>query len=140
MVVQGYRMNIKSDEKNEFKYYLLICVVFLIGIVWGCIYFRNYIRNVEAKTYLLSNLSILENDNTQISKKEIALKSVFKNLKILIIFWVVGMSVIGSPFLLVLCCYHGFKLSFMISALLMNFRICLRKFFYLSKGISVSCV
>lgn len=115
-----HRIRVKPEPNDsDFKLYAFICIVFLIGIILGCIYFRVAIRKDGVMADIMEKFSVLD-DFVSITNL-VLVQSMMKNLKILIVFWIVGVSVVGAPFLLLLCMYKGFKISFTISALLTKF-------------------
>lgn len=105
--------------EKEFKLYFIVSIVFLIGILAGTIYFRLIINDVEIRDEISQRFSLIENVN-DVTKSDILKTSILKNIKLLGAFWIIGVSVIGFPFLMFLCAYKGFSLAFTISTILTN--------------------
>ncbi|MBQ9280262.1 MAG: stage II sporulation protein M [Clostridia bacterium] len=111
----------KKESKvnnGDFRFYAFICIIYLIGIILGGIYFRLSINNEEIKRDITEKISMI---GSEVQTEDVLSKSTVKNLEILIIFWIVGASAIGSPFLILLCMYKGVKIAFTVSAILMKF-------------------
>ena len=96
----------KSTKRKDFfentfdiKIYIIVCIIFLIGIITGAIYFRIVINDIETKNNFVNTLSLTQNTNV-VTKKDLLYKSAIKNVKLLVLFWIVGISAVGSPFLL----------------------------------------
>lgn len=112
-----------NKSENDFKLFALICIIYLIGIILGSIYFRIVYNNENIKNDLLNSISIVNEDKISNEKNanELLPKILIKNLKTIIIFWVIGISVVGAPFLLFICIYRGFKTAFIISTIVANY-------------------
>ena len=117
----------KSTKRKDFfentfdiKIYIIVCIIFLIGIITGAIYFRIVINDIETKNNFVNTLSLTQNTNV-VTKKDLLYKSAIKNVKLLVLFWIVGISAVGSPFLLLYCLIRGASLSFAISTVIFKF-------------------
>lgn len=111
----------KDILKNTFdiKIYFIVCILFIIGIVVGTIYFRIVANDVDIKEKLIEGLVLTANND--LPRSEQILPVVLNNMKMLILYWIVGISVVGSPFLLVYCLIKGASLSFIISTIIFRF-------------------
>lgn len=111
----------KDILKNTFdiKIYFIVCILFIIGIVVGTIYFRIVANDVDIKEKLIEGLVLTANKD--LPRGEQILPVVLNNMKMLILYWIVGISVVGSPFLLVYCLIKGASLSFIISTIIFRF-------------------
>lgn len=117
----------KSTKRKDFfentfdiKIYIIVCIIFLIGIITGAIYFRIVINDIETRNNFVNTLSLTQNTNV-VTKKDLLYKSAIKNVKLLALFWIVGISAVGSPFLLFYCLIRGASLSFAISTVIFKF-------------------
>lgn len=109
----------KDIVENTFdiKIYFVVCIFFLLGVVIGTIYFRMVSSDVEIKNNLIEGLSLTKN----YTSKELLINTLSKNVKTLILYWIVGISAVGSPFLLLYCCIKGASLAFAISTIIYKF-------------------
>ncbi len=108
------------ENTFDIKIYFIVCIIFLIGIITGAIYFRIVTKDTETRNNLINTLSLAQ-DTGVASKKDLLYKSAIKNVKLLALFWIVGISAVGSPFLLLYCLTRGASLSFAISTVIFKF-------------------
>ena len=109
----------KENKGVKVNLYFGALLIFLIGIVSGSIAFRIFIEDESVKEMIIEKFSVLENE--QLTENEILKESFTRNIKILAIFWIVGVSVVGAPLLVLLCFYKGFTTAFVISSFLLKF-------------------
>ena len=109
----------QNKEKNKLKLnaYIIAVVIFLLGILIGSIAFRILINEDSIQNMILKKFIPSES----ISEEIMLEKSFVRNFKLLIIYWIAGVSVVGSPVLILLCLYKGFSTSFVISAFLLKY-------------------
>lgn len=118
------RIKLKTRNENnnkdfKFNLYIGILMVFLIGVVVGSIVFRTMITDTSVKEIIIEKFSAVEFENK--NEAELFKTSITRNFKLLAIFWVVGISVVGAPLLILLCFYKGFTTAFVISSFLLKF-------------------
>lgn len=107
---------IRNYIMNNYKEYLLIFVIFLIGIFMGVFIVNNY---DESKINVISsyiedfinNLKNIEN----IEKNELIINSIKKNIFLAISLWIAGTTVIGMPVVLIIIGMRGLSLGYTIS-------------------------
>ncbi len=109
----------KQSKKIKLNLYFGIMIIFLIGIVVGSIAFRIMITDPDVKETIVEKFSDIEFENK--NEVELFKTSITRNLKLLAIFWIVGISVVGAPLLILLCFYKGFTTAFVISSFLLKF-------------------
>lgn len=111
--------NMKSPHKSskEFKLYLIVCLVYLIGTILGVIYFKLISKEPEIKDTLVQKFLQIDNSDL-VNKESLAKEIIYRNMKNIMLFWIVGASAIGSPFLVLLMLYKGFSISFTSSTIL----------------------
>ena len=113
----------KELFNNSFSFFALACIAIIIGVLFGCIYYKILINNISINTSINSTIIDFSSGEAIISKQ-----ISFKNIIIILICWIVGISVIGSPFLLLGCLIKGFKMSFVLTAIIDNLRFHRRKY------------
>lgn len=107
----------KESGKIKINVYIVSALIFLFGILIGSIFFRLLINESSIQEIIVEKFV-----SSDVISKEIALKESFKrNIKLLIIYWIAGISVVGSPLLIFLCLYKGFSTSFVISSFLLKY-------------------
>ena len=100
-----YRRSNKSDMfiVKEISYILLF-ITFFIGILAGSLSFSN-VSNFEQYENSLKESLIL-----QVEGKIEAKNSYNQGLKLIVMSWIIGMSVIGIPFLAISIGYRGYSI------------------------------
>ena len=109
---------LKSYVKNNYKEYLLVCILFLIGIFIGVMIINNckdaqlteitsYIKDFITKYKEIENINIWS----------LIIDSVKKNLLFAIILWLAGTTVIGMLVVLIMILLRGVILGFTISSI-----------------------
>ncbi len=95
---------------------LLLCAMFFIGIVLGSLYFKNSLDNefLENSNNPFESLNEFSTD-----KKDIFMNSACQNLIILSLFWIIGLSIVGVPILILFLVYEGASIGISISYILM---------------------
>ncbi len=114
--------NTKREEilKSTFDYkvYFFVCIIFLIGIICGAIYFR-IVLNDTPQAVLSDNFQTIQ-ETAELTKSELLSKLLLKNVKTLITYWIIGISVVGAPFLALNTLAKGFSTSFAVSTVVYN--------------------
>lgn len=107
----------KEKSRVKINAYIASAIIFLLGILIGSIVFRLLINDISIQEMIVEKFIPSET----ISKEMIFEKSFERNIKLLIIYWIAGISVVGSPLLILLCLYKGFSTSFVISSFLLKY-------------------
>lgn len=110
-----------SDNKKE---YILITLIFLVGIFLGVMFINNTNEQDanEIKTYLLGFIEKLK--NTEKLNNTVLLKESLKqNILLGILLWFFGTTVIGIPLVFGLILYRGFCLGYTISTIIITMGI-----------------
>lgn len=113
-----YKDTLKNYVKNNYKEYLLVCILFLIGIFVGVMIINNckdaqlteitsYIKDFITKYKEIENINIWS----------LIIDSVKKNLLFAIILWLAGTTVIGMLVVLIMILLRGVILGFTISSI-----------------------
>lgn len=119
-----YLNNIKQiiieHVKLNLKDYLILSIIFIIGVMIGVIIINN--SNIEGKTevsgYINSFLETIKQEEFEVNRIELIKISVMENIKILIIIWLAGLTIIGIPLIYVIVIYKGICLGYTISAII----------------------
>ncbi len=124
-------MNIRIIGKEDFisKYvknngilYIVLMIIFLLGIIIGTLYYKQVVTNEELSSYLEENFSKLQEEPNE-DVLGILKDTMTKNIWIAVIFWLLGASVIGIPILLFYISYKGFTLGFTIATVLATYGV-----------------
>lgn len=103
--------------KDNAKIYLILTIIFFIGLILGVLFVNN---SNEAQANQISNYinnfinSVKE--NYQISTKTLLFTSIFNNVCIAILLWFLGSTVIGVPLIYLVIGYKGYCIGYTISS------------------------
>ena len=109
-----------AKERSNIKLVYFLCIIFLLGIIIGSIYLKNKISTdlfIESEN-LFKNIDVAQ---TNYNAKSIVIESLIKNIVIIIGFWIVGLSIIGAPLLILYILFEGFSIGITISYIIYSF-------------------
>ena len=105
--------------KKDFNLYLFSFILFIIGICIG-IFLVNSLSDIQSENihaYISSSILRLK-DNTEISNFEILKKSISKNLVIVLIIWILGLTFFGKFLLYIILLILGINFGYTISSIM----------------------
>ena len=106
--------NIKA-LKGTYIVYVLLCAIFLLGIVLGSLYIAK--GRVEDGVIASIEMKTTKSD----ASEKILYNSLWQNGLLILFFWFVGLSVIGVPILLFAIFLDGISIGITISYILSTF-------------------
>lgn len=112
---------IKVHIYNNIKQYLIISLLFLIGVVAAVIFINNSEKtqiNSELEDNIITFIESLKTEY-EIDKGELLRTSIINNIMIAVIFWILGCSIIGIPIIYAIIIYKGFSLAYTISTVIL---------------------
>ena len=121
------RLNLKDlvlkNIYDNLKSYIVVIIVFIIGIVAGVIFINNVTQEQGTKIqgYINNFIEQLKQDY-QIDKGELLRNSLWDNLFLIISMWFIGSTVIGIPIVFGIVLFRGFCLGYTISSILRRSR------------------
>jgi len=106
-----------NDIYHNFKLYIIVTILFFIGIVAGVIFINqiNESEQVEIGEYINGFITSLKG-NYEINKGELLKDSLLDNFKLALGMWFIGSTVIGLPIVLGIVLYRGFCIGYTISS------------------------
>ena len=107
---------IKEHVVNNKKEYMLVLLLFIIGIFLG-VFFINHIQEtqkLEITTYLSTFMEKMKNTET-LDYMELLKNSIGQNILLAVVLWFFGTTVIGIPVVFGLILYRGCCLGYTIS-------------------------
>ena len=108
---------INEHVMNNLKEYIIVTVLFLIGIILGVIFINNTTQEQaqEISNYLNNFLIELKN-NYSINRVELLKQSITENIILSIMLWFVGSTVVGIPIVYAIISFRGFCLGYSIAS------------------------
>lgn len=108
----------KRSIMNQKKKYLFLAVITIIGIVSGILFI--FFISKEDKSLVKNELSnfITYIQSNKINYMASFLNGILANLTYLIVFWLLGISIIGIPIIIFLLFLKGFILGFSFSSII----------------------
>lgn len=108
---------ILNNIYNNLKEYLIVTIIFLIGIVIGVIFINHVTESqyMEIQEYIQNFVTALKGDY-HIDTMSLLKNSLTDNLKLTIGMWFIGSTVIGIPIILGIVLIRGFCIGYTVSA------------------------
>lgn len=106
-------------NKNK-REYAIALIVFLIGVIVGVLLINSSNDETQKSVsgYITEFIESIKNNEYEIDEKKLLIKSVLSNLKIAIIIWIAGSSIIGIPMVYGALGYKGMCIGYSISAII----------------------
>ncbi len=101
--------------------HVVVCFIFLIGFLIGTICFERVIVNEEVRDEIVSYDYFYEDE--EINKREVGINLLYEIGVLILTLWVIGISVVGAPFLVFFCMYKGLSLAVILSGVLLKYGI-----------------
>lgn len=104
---------------ENFKLYLIVIIIFVIGIVAGVIFINNTTGDqaTEIQNYITEFINLLKQDY-HIDTGLLLKKSLSDNFILIIIMWLLGSTVIGIPIVMGIVLFRGFCIGYSVSAII----------------------
>lgn len=116
--VSNWKHTIIEYTKNNSKEYILIILIFVIGVFIGVMFINNCSEEKEtAITTYISEFIEKFRSIESIDKGSLIVNSIKDNIFLGIIVWLAGTTIIGMPVVLGLILFRGFCLGYTISAI-----------------------
>jgi len=102
---------------QNLKEYIIVMILFIIGIILGVIFINNINeqQTTEVTEYIGKFITSIK-DGAKIDKARLLRESIFENLKLILLMWFIGSTVIGMPIILGIVLFRGFCIGYTVSA------------------------
>lgn len=103
---------------NNSKEYILVAIIFIIGIFIGVLCINNCSSEQETiiESYILEFVEKFKTIE-KINKTDLLIDSIKNNISLALIIWLAGTTIIGMPIVLGIILFKGFCLGYTISAI-----------------------
>ena len=104
---------------DNLKAYIVVIIIFIIGIVAGVIFINNTneMQTTEIQNYINNFIAALKQDY-HIDKMQLMKNSLSDNLILIISMWFIGSTVIGIPIVLGIVLFRSFCIGYTVSAII----------------------
>ncbi len=103
---------------NNIMEYIVMIIIFFIGIILGTMYINNtdLTQRHEIYTYVNDFIGDIQN-GSNIDSNKLLRTSIYNNLLITILLWISGLTVIGMPIVYLIVSVKGFCIGYTISSI-----------------------
>ncbi|MDO5555095.1 MAG: stage II sporulation protein M [Clostridia bacterium] len=107
--------------ENNFKEYIIITIIFVIGIIIGVVFINNTSENqsLEISNYISNFINGLK-ENKEIDELTLLKDSIKKNCVLAVFLWFMGSTIIGISIVYLTVCFRGFCLGYTISSIILT--------------------
>lgn len=113
-----YQSDAASYFREHSSIFLFIVVLFLMGVIFGAIVVNSMsITQKEDLFYYLSQFFGQVSSGKEAEDKDLFLQSFFHNSKFIGLMWILGISIIGLPVILILLFIKGMVVGFTVGFL-----------------------
>lgn len=114
-----YKNIIISHVQHNLKEYIIIGIIFIIGILLGIVFVNNLneVQTEEIDLYITSSITALK-ENKNINELQTLQDSIKNNIIVATLLWLMGSTVIGLLLVYLIVCFKGFCFGYTISALI----------------------
>ncbi len=116
----GVKNIVYNHIANNIREYIIIILIFIIGIIAGVIFVNNSsdAQKTEINTYISNFVTSLKNTENTIDKTALLKDTIKNNILLAILLWFMGCTVVGVPIVYAIIAYRGFTLSYTIASLM----------------------
>jgi len=105
------------------RLYLFLLLVFIIGVLFGSI-FITILDEPDKNTVISQITSFFDQiKNNKIDYMGVLKNSVSSNLLFILFVWILGISVIGIPIIIIMMFLKGFMIGFSIAAIIAKYKL-----------------
>ena len=114
-----YKNIIISHVQHNLKEYIIIGIIFIIGILLGIVFVNNLneVQTEEIDLYITSSITALK-ENKDINELQTLQDSIKNNITVATLLWLMGSTVIGLLLVYLIVCFKGFCFGYTISSLI----------------------
>lgn len=131
---------ILTHVENNIKEYVIISIIFLIGVIIGVIFINNISeeQSTEINNYISSSIQNLK-DNNNVNELALLKDSIKKNCVLAIFLWFMGSTVIGISIVYLTVCFRGFCFGYTISSIILSLGTRKRNFIFIFYSLITAC-
>ena len=110
-----YKNIIISHVQHNLKEYIIIGIIFIIGILLGIVFVNNLneVQTEEIDLYITSSITALK-ENKDINELQTLQDSIKNNIIVATLLWLMGSTVIGLLLVYLIVCFKGFCFGYFL--------------------------
>ncbi len=114
----GIKEIIITHIENNLKTYLILTIIFFIGLILGVMFVNNMSQQEKknASEYIKSFNNKINSEEYEVSNLSILKASIKSNFLSFTFLWLLGCMIIGTPIIYGFIGYRGFALGYTVSA------------------------
>ena len=131
--INEFKTILTQHIKTNIKDYLILSIVFIIGVMIGVIIINNSDEQSknEISGYINGFVNVIQDEKYEVDKVKLIKISIIENLNMVGIIWIAGSTIIGIPLIYIISSYKGVCIGYTISAIILTLGIGKRiDFFY----------
>ena len=114
---------IKKEIFKSKKTYLLLSIIMLLGFIFGTL-FITILNNTDKNLIVKSITNFFNNiKESNINTIGILKNSLLSNILFIVLIFILSISIIGIPFIIIICFYKSFILGFSISSIILTYKL-----------------
>lgn len=115
----GVKAILYEHMANNIKEYIIVALLFLIGVIAGVIFVNNSsnAQKAEINSYIGDFINSLKDSENAIDKSALLRDTIKNNVILAFLLWFMGCTVIGAPIVYAIVAYRGFSLSYTIASM-----------------------
>jgi stage II sporulation protein M len=121
-MVRSLKVAVSQFLQEHAKLFVYTIVLFIFGVIFGAIVVNALAPAQKADLFnYLKGFFGLVNDNKLANSNYMTWHAMFRDLKILGLIWILGLSIIGLPLIVILTFLKGFTIGFTVGFLVESF-------------------
>lgn len=121
-MIRSLRLTASHYVQEHARLFVFTIVLFIVGVVFGAIVVNALADGQKTDLFnYLRGFFALVNDNHLADSAYVTWHSIATNIKLLGLIWILGLSIIGLPVIVVLLFLKGFTIGFTVGFLVDNF-------------------
>ena len=111
---------IENHINQNIREYTIAVFVFFIGVVIGVMLTNSSSQENKSEIigYISRFIDSIKNGEYTVDGKKLFVKSISSNLKLAVIIWIAGLTIVGIPIMYICIMYKGIRIGYSISAVI----------------------
>jgi len=111
----------KTNVDNQKKLYVFLIGLAILSLIFGIIFI--FLISDSNLDMIYSNINGYFDNIKNVNSTDILISSIYNNLVYIIVLWILGISIIGFPIIILIFCFKFFITGFSISSVIYTYKI-----------------